>query len=144
MTATFATVTLANGKMELIPKNLVMLNPESQEHAQYLYFVWPFKADAPISFKDVLCSEPKAPLYGYFTDHIDLYKTDRHDEVLSYAHFEELKEDYLDMTKRLLEKIDSLTDDGETWSYAYCLCDCLGREVQIGTSHGFTKVTRHE
>lgn len=144
MTATFATTILASGKMELVPETLAYLNPESEGSTQYLYFVWPFKADAPFTLKDTVGSQAKAPLYGYFTNHLDLYKAGRHDAAVEYAHFKELECEYLDLTKRVLDKIEPLIGKGEVWTYAFCVCDSMGGEVPVGVANGFEKVMSHE
>lgn len=144
MTTTFSTVTLADEKMQLVPESIIYLNPESKGDTQYLYFVWPFKVDEPVFLDDVLTDCTNAPLYGYFTNYLDLYKMGRHDSAVEYAHFKVLSDEYLDMTKRVLAKAEPLFCKGEAWTYAFCVCDSLGTEVPVGTAHGFEKVTSHE
>lgn len=140
----FSTVKLANGTMEFIPSHLVYLNPKSEGSTQCLYLVWPFKANEPVALNEAMNYKTKTPLYGYFTDHPDLYKMGRHNITLDYAHFNELSDDYFDMTNRLLGKIESLTSTDEIWSYAFCICDSRGTKVPIGVSPSFERVGAHE
>lgn len=143
MTATFSTTALANGKMELIPEHMVILNPEAEYAAQCLYFVWAFKADEPATLDDAICEKKGAFLYGYFTNYADLYKLGRHDEALERTRFESLSIDYLDMNNRVLNALSNRINDGETWTYAFCLCDTMGSEVPVGTGYGFKKGPSH-
>ena len=76
---------------------------------------------------------------GYFTDYVDLYAMGRRDTPLLRPHFEEMKADFFELMELVVAAVEPDIPEGAKWSYAFCLCDCFGSEVPVGTGFGFQK-----
>ena len=61
--------------------------------------------------------------------------------TLPRACFEGMKGDFLELMRLVVAAVETDIPEGTKWSYAFCLCDCLGAAVPVGTGFGFEKKT---
>ena len=133
----FKVVSLAHGKRTVIPSSVKLLNPEAEGKKQVLYFVWPLSTEDPehpCSLQEAIDGEGFGLVFGFFTNHYDLYKLGRHDEAMFRFHFNAVKVDYLCMLDKLCKALAVQLDDGVSCGFAWCLCDASGKDVPVGTS----------
>lgn len=135
-------VELADGRAQIVPAGIRFLNPQREGEAEYLYFAWSFTEDDQVDLDAAIKGQALSPLFGFFTDYIDLYAMGRHDTLLLRPHFEEMKDDFLDLMELVCAAVEPEVPEGTKWSYAFCLCDCFGGEVPVGTGFGFEKGAR--
>ncbi|WP_302941820.1 hypothetical protein [Senegalimassilia anaerobia] len=135
----FRRVGLAGGRAQIVPAEINLLNPQREGEAGYLYFVWPFVEGGRIDLDAAIKGQAPSPLSGYFTDYVDLYAMGRHDTPLLRPHFEEMKADFFELMELVVAAVEPDIPEGAKWSYAFCLCDCFGSEVPVGTGFGFQK-----
>lgn len=132
---------LAGGRMQIVPAKIDLLNPEREGQASHLYFVWTFTEGALVDLDGAIKGQASSRLFGYFTDHANLYAMGRHDVALPRACFEGMKGDFLELMRLVVAAVETDIPEGAKWSYAFCLCDCLGAAVPVGTGFGFEKKT---
>ena len=126
----FKVIPLSDGKFQIVPANLVVLNPDMVGKRKHLFFVWAFPLDAPLSLDDVVEGKGAAPLCGYLSDH---------EEPWSYAIVERLvaqvcgkqvpSNDYDQLLKVFARELHGIVPIGEEWAFNICRCDCTGRKV---------------
>jgi hypothetical protein len=130
-------ILLANDRMEVVPSNLALLNPQEEGKRSCLYFVWvmsPERAGAPGTFDE--CAEGRGLCrpFGWLTDYEDLYLLGRHDAPMLRERYDLVKKDYLAMAQALVEAVDRDLPKGTWWTYAWMRCDSLGSETSVGTA----------
>ena len=142
-------VDLADGRKQIVPGNLEILNPGEEGRRSCLYLVWmidPEHADDPEDFRD--CAEGRGIChpFGWLTDFQDLYKLGRHDTPMLHSRFEAAARDYMAMLGALLAAAERNLPKGTWWTFAWMVCDCMGGEVPVGTApYAFeTKGASHE
>ena len=132
-------VSLTDGHKEIVPVNLTVLNPFREGKARYLYFAWPFELSNPCSFDDAVRGLGIAGVFGYFTDHRDLFKLGRHDASMRRSEFIAAQADYFELLDLVVNKVMPVVPANTPWSFGFCRCDCTGAKVPIGTSFSFEK-----
>lgn len=139
--STLRCLMLSGGRMQIVPSKIDLLNPQREGKARHLYFVWTFTEGALVDLDGAIEGQASSRLFGYFTDHADLYAMGRHDVALPRARFEGMKGDFLELMCLVVAAVEPDIPEGTKWSYAFCLCDCLGAAVPVGTGFGFEKET---
>ncbi len=131
-------INLSNGYKQIIPDSCTILNPEMENKRSYAYLAWPIplKENIYIDFHTSAEGKGLHTPFVYLTDYNDLYITGRNDTPIERKRLNDMTPDYFEMNKLAL---DILRKDGldQPFMLAYCLCDCMGNEVPIGTSHGY-------
>ena len=133
----FKIVQLGLGNMQIVPESVEILNPEAAPLRPYLYFAWFVDAtapDAPNALDDSIRGKGLCHPFGYCTDHPDLYIAGRADVPASRSRRESLEEDWLELGDLMAIAASKYLPNDAPWAFAFLLCDCLGREVQIGYS----------
>lgn len=138
-TGGFCRVELADGRAQIVPGGIKLLNPEREGDALNLYLVWAYKDGEQADLDAAIRGGALGTLMGFFTDHADLYAMGRHDVVLLRDHFEEMRGDFVELMRLVIDAVDPVVAKGDEWSYAFCLCDCMGAEVPVGTGYSFVK-----
>lgn len=130
-------ILLANGRMEVAPSSLVLLNPAEEGKRSCLYFVWampPERANVLGMLQECAEGHGLCNPFGWLTDHVDLYMVGRHDSPMRRGRFDDVKKDYLAMAQALAAAVDRELPKGVWWTYAWMRCDSLGGETPIGTA----------
>lgn len=131
-------INLSDGHKQIIPNSCTVLNPKMEGKRPYAYFVWPIPTQENLYIDFDASTEGRGfhTPFVYFTNFKDLYITGSNDTPINSKHLYEMVPEYLELNKLAL---DILHDDGlkQPFMLAYCLCDCMGNEVPIGTSHGY-------
>ena len=138
----FRCVMLAGGRTQIVPAKIRLLNPQREGRADHLYFAWTFGEGTVVDLDGAIKGQASSQLFGYFTDHADLYAMGRHDATLPCARFEEMKGDFLELTGLIVAAVEPDIPESVKWSYAFCLCDCLGEGVPVGMGFSFEKKAR--
>lgn len=130
-------VFLADGRTEVVPSNLQILNPSEEGKRRFLYFVWampPERAGAPGTLDE--CAEGRGLCrpFGWLTDFEDLFKIGRHDAPMLRERYDLVKKDYLAMAQALAEAVDRELSKGTWWTYAWMRCDSVGGDTPVGTA----------
>lgn len=131
------TVELGLGNVQLVPANVEVLNPESAARRSHLYFAWfvdATKPDAGNALDDSIRGKGLCHPFGYCTDYPDLYTAGRADVPVSRSRRESLEKDWLELGDLMAIAASKYLPNDAPWVFAFCLCDCLGREVQVGMS----------
>ena len=135
----FRRVELAGGRMQIAPGGIRLLNPEREGDARHLYLVWAYKDGEQAGLDAAVGGGALGPFMGFFTDYEELYAMGRHDVVPLRDHFEEMRGDFVELMRLVIDAVDPVVAKGEEWSYAFCICDCMGIEVPVGTGYSFVK-----
>ena len=128
-------VALADGRKQVVPSGLVLINPDREGKAQYLYYAWGIRFDKPCTFADTARGKGVTSLYGYLTDCKDLYKLGRHDTPMLRTRFEAAKPDYFALASAMIDALASAVPVGVPCTYAFALCDSMGAPVPVGTGY---------
>lgn len=70
----FNGIKLSNGRVEIVPGSLVLLNPELEGKGRRVWGVWAFDALAPCDLAGAAEGRCLGPLMGYLSDRDDLWK----------------------------------------------------------------------
>lgn len=131
------TVRLTGRKVQLVPDNIEVLNPEEEGRKSNLYFTWPIdplRLDWPNTLTDCIEGLGMGPAFGWLTDFEDLYKLGRHDRPMDRARFEAALKDHEAMVLALAEAMDRILPADTCWTFAWTMCDCLGGGTPVGTA----------
>lgn len=131
---------LSQDGIQAIPANLEFLNPEEEGKRSCLYLVWFLDTNNPEnpgSFDDSAFGRGICHPFGFFTDYPDLYITGQQERILTTSHLKELTEEWFALWRLMADAAARELPEGAGFAYAFCLCDCLGREVPVGTTSIF-------
>lgn len=130
-------VSLAEGRKQIVPGNIEILNPEEEGKRACLYLAWiidPAHTENPEGFQDCVEGRGLCHPFGWFTDFQDLYKLGCNNTPMPRARFEAATKDYMAMLDALLAAAERELPRGTWWTFAWMICDCMGREVPVGTA----------
>lgn len=128
---------LVNGKAQVVPKNLEMLNPWKEGERECLHFAWFIDPDDPEThgtLDDSIMGRGVCHPFGYFSDHPDLYAVGRDDVAVPRGLLDVLAKDWWRLWSLMAEAAVRELPAGSSWAYKVCLCDCTGASVPVGVS----------
>lgn len=138
----YSTIALSDRKKQLVPSTLTLLNPQRERKARHLYFVWLVDPENPCSLDDATKGKSFG-FYGFFSDLDNFDKIGQNNPLATTKKEWDLAvSEYKSLLNAVLDRrVDIVTPGGE-WAFLWCLCDCTGGEVGIGSSPVFSQASR--
>ncbi|OUN41801.1 hypothetical protein [Enorma massiliensis] len=119
----FIGIKLSNGRVEIVPGSLVLLNPELEGKRRRVWGVWAFDALAPCDLVGAAEGRCLGPLMGYLSDRDDLWRRGSH----RFEGRSDASERRLQVLSMLLLAIATLEQsgavEGEEYGLAWAMFD---------------------
>lgn len=76
-TSKFSGIKLSEGRLEIVPASLVLLNPGLEGRRRHIWGIWAFDIEEPCDLVGAAEGRCLGPLMGYLSDRDDLWKHGR-------------------------------------------------------------------
>lgn len=136
-------IELLDGRFEIVPGSIVLLNPELEGERARLWAVWAYEADAPCDIDGVLSGRGLGPLMGYFSDREDLWKFGQHKPArfIDAADAEDCRSQAFELQELALDLLDREdATGGKMFVIAWGMFDMFASgPMPVGTSFPMSK-----
>lgn len=138
-------IRLADCRAELVPDDIILINPELEDKAAYIYCVWVTNARNPCDQAEACGGHALGPIYAYLSDRDDLHVFGQHVPAVfkDRADAEACNQQVMELEEYVLRHFDA--DDHpkvEVFIICWMKFDMIhpGKSKSIGTSCAFSKM----